>query len=77
MKLKPRSKDYQPEFKIKKNLNLTALLATISQNFSAIPDQRRASHRQYLQHDVLMAALSSATFLATVSATITRGSSRK
>ncbi len=57
MKLRPRIENYQPDFKIKKNLNLTSLIAKISHEFRLIPDNRRQSHCTYKQHDVMMAAL--------------------
>jgi len=58
VRLKPRAENYQPTFKIKKNLNLTCLIGKISKGFSAIEDKRRQTHSRYQQHDVMMAALS-------------------
>ncbi len=58
MKLKPKTTDYQPPFKIKKHLNLSNLIGQISQGFKSIPDKRRLSHCTYQQHDVMMATLS-------------------
>jgi hypothetical protein len=58
MKLRPKDENYQPNFRIKKNLNLTSLIAKVSRQFNLVPDQRRQSHCVYKQHDVMMAALS-------------------
>lgn len=58
MKVEPRQENYQPKFKIKKHLNLTSLIARVSDSFRAVPDKRRQSHCAYEQHDVMMGALS-------------------
>jgi hypothetical protein len=58
VKVQPRNENYQPKFKVKKHLNITNLIARISDSFRAVPDERRQSHCAYEQHDIMMGALS-------------------
>lgn len=59
MRLRPKSENtYQPPFRLKKNLNLTRLIDTLSQAFRSTPDERQQKKCQYELHDVMMGALS-------------------